>query len=215
MTKDPAVGKAAQGAVDQAVKLQKAGSGWPKARPDLETTAPFICTLKAAKIAGLKFPNAAFFGAMSFIGKVSGKDGRCSNLPGGEAEVTASARGAFCLMLMGAKPKEAKVKGAARHVLTSLPPADIRKLRAEGVFWGTLATFQCQGETWKTWNKAMKVGLVNNQRKGGPMDGSANDVDGSWDSPGGAADKLGRAGLTALATLSLEAYYRYLPLHAK
>jgi hypothetical protein len=76
--------------------------------------------------------------------------------------------------------------------------------------------FQYGGEHWTKWNEAMKKILVEQQRKGGPLDGTANDVDGSYDPVGsGGIPHGGRVMATALAALTLEVYYRYLPLYSK
>jgi hypothetical protein len=62
----------------------------------------------------------------------------------------------------------------------------------------------------------MKKALLDNQCKGGPMDGTENDKDGSWDPVGGGhVPTGGRVFSTALGALSLEVYYRYLPLYTK
>ena len=72
------------------------------------------------------------------------------------------------------------------------------------------------GDTWKAWNAGLKPTLLDNQRKGGPMDGSEQDVDGSWDYEGDpyGKKKCGRVYTTALGALCLEVYYRYLPMYA-
>jgi hypothetical protein len=82
-------------------------------------------------------------------------------------------------------------------------------------YYGTLAMFQMGGEDWKGWNAGLKKALLPHQRKGGPLDGSLNDVDGSWDTLGSTDKKGGRVYTTALGALSLEVYYRYLPMYAK
>jgi hypothetical protein len=83
-------------------------------------------------------------------------------------------------------------------------------------YYGTLCMFQMGNQYWKDWNKNIKGILVDNQRKGGPMDGTAKDVDGSWDPIGGGNIQMGgRVFSTALGTLTLEVYYRYLPIYSK
>ena len=75
-----------------------------------------------------------------------------------------------------------------------------------GVYYGTLAAFQSQGEFWKTWNPKMKSTLLNSQRKGDPKL-----LGGSWDpTEGVTAAHGGRVITTAMMALSLEIYYRYL-----
>jgi hypothetical protein len=80
-------------------------------------------------------------------------------------------------------------------------------------YYGTLGMFQTGGDQWKKWNEDLKKALLPNQRKGGPMDKSVQDVDGSWDPVTAFDCSGGRVYSTAMATLSLEVYYRYLPLN--
>jgi hypothetical protein len=74
-------------------------------------------------------------------------------------------------------------------------------------YYGTLALFQHQGPQWTRWNEAMTRTLVENQRKDGRTAGS-------WDPIGEWAPTGGRVYQTAICTLMLEVYYRYLPLYS-
>src|SRR5262249_35303041 len=74
-------------------------------------------------------------------------------------------------------------------------------------YYGTLAMYQHGGDTWTRWNSRVRDEIVRRQRTKGHSAGS-------WDpddSPYGA--KGGRIYCTALATLSLDVYYRYLRLY--
>jgi len=83
-------------------------------------------------------------------------------------------------------------------------------------YYATLCMFQQGGDVWKTWNVNMKTSLIDNQCKGGPLDGTNKDKDGSWDPIGGGHVPYGgRVFSTSLGALTLEVYYRYLPLYAK
>jgi len=118
---------------------------------------------------------------------------------------------------MGMRSSAALLQKGSGHLLTELPawPGANRK-RFYYWYYGTLAMFQMGGKHWKDWNSAMKKTLLPNQRKGGPLDGSVKDVDGSWDpSEWSDENKGGRVYTTALGALSLEVYYRYLPMYAK
>jgi hypothetical protein len=75
-------------------------------------------------------------------------------------------------------------------------------------YYGTLAMFQRQGDDWKRWNAALQQELLARQRWDGSAAGSY-DPDDLWGGYGG------RVYSTALATLSLEVYYRYLPVHGR
>jgi hypothetical protein len=68
--------------------------------------------------------------------------------------------------------------------------------------------FHRQGEPWRRWNTALMPELLTHQRR----DGAAT---GSWDPEGEWAETGGRVYQTALCTLMLEVYYRYLPLLLK
>ena len=75
--------------------------------------------------------------------------------------------------------------------------------------------FQMGNPFWKQWNEALKKTLLPNQCKGGPLDGSANDKDGSWDLLCRADKAGGRVYTTAVGALCLEVYYRYLPMYTR
>ena len=87
--------------------------------------------------------------------------------------------------------------------------------RAHGVanlyywYYGTMATYQLQGEHWKRWNEALQRALLRlGSGNRAPWPGSW-DPDGRWDGYGGCVYS------TALATLCLEAYYRFFPLNGE
>jgi hypothetical protein len=64
---------------------------------------------------------------------------------------------------------------------------------------------QFQSPDWKRWNARTRDGLIELQTRGGPADGS-------WDADPRYAERGGRIYMTAIAVLTLEVYYRYLPL---
>ena len=72
-------------------------------------------------------------------------------------------------------------------------------------YYGTLALERLQAKEWPRWNRALQQALIPLQRHGG-------DLDGSWDPITVWGPYGGRAYSTAMSTLCLEVYYRYLPL---
>ena len=78
-------------------------------------------------------------------------------------------------------------------------------------YYATQVIHFYEGPDWhKFWNPKMRDLLVELQRKG---DASIN---GSWDKDGGfIGQQCGRLGTTALALLTLEVYYRHLPLYKR
>jgi hypothetical protein len=67
--------------------------------------------------------------------------------------------------------------------------------------------YQLQGPGWQRWNDALQRALLARQVKQGPLAGSWQ-TDDLWAGYGG------RLYTTTLATLTLEVYYRFLPLYA-
>ncbi|MCI0343246.1 MAG: terpene cyclase/mutase family protein, partial [Planctomycetales bacterium] len=181
----------AQKAVEFLLQAQSPYLGWgPGIRTggsDTTVTGWAVLALHSARLSGLDVPPEAFQGAKNWFDKAR------DEAPGTVA-VAVSAR-----IFMGEPTDSPKVTAGAALLRSSLPKWDPDRGN-DFVTWcfGTLAMFQTGGANWRDWNAAIKEALVKTQRRGG-------DEDGSWD-PGAATD---RVSATALATLSLEIYYRY------
>jgi len=219
MTKDPKLKEPAQKAVHYSTNVHQVPySGWrynARQGPDTSVTGWFVMQLKSAKIAGLKVDNAGFQGAQAWIEKCTYKDGRVGYTGPGGAPGTTSV-GMVCRQFLGIPNTDENLKKGADYLQKHLPVWPGRSRRSYYYwYYGTLAMFQMGKDHWKEWNKVLKPLLVDNQRKGGPMDGSAQDLDGSWDPHKGDNDdpRGGRAYTTALGALILEVYYRYLPMY--
>jgi hypothetical protein len=73
-------------------------------------------------------------------------------------------------------------------------------------YYATLALYQRQDALWDDWNRGLQAALLATQHRNGELAGSwAPDTE--WGPHGG------RVYSTAMATLSLEVYYRFLPLY--
>lgn len=77
------------------------------------------------------------------------------------------------------------------------------------LYYNTLGIFQVGGERWQRWNAAVRDLLVENQRR------SDDCLDGSWDWNGTQfhGHRIGRLVSTAYSALSLQVYYRYVPIN--
>ena len=73
-------------------------------------------------------------------------------------------------------------------------------------YYATLGLYQVGDGHWEAWNEALKSRLLNTQQPRG-------DLAGSWDPNTVWGGYGGRIYSTALATLCLEVYYRFLPLY--
>jgi hypothetical protein len=81
-------------------------------------------------------------------------------------------------------------------------------------YYATQVLFHAGDPSWRSWNEPMRELLINTQDMGDKSD--RRDQKGSWGPAGDAyGDQLGRLGVTTLSILTLEVYYRNLPLYRR
>jgi len=234
MSRDPLLRGPAQAAVDYSLRAQQTYSGWryfPKwgkkegTNADVSVTGWYVMQLKSAKIAGLRVDGAGFQGAQNLVDKCTDEKGRSGYSGKAARRPAMTAVALVCRLFMGARNTDPMIRGGTTDLCRYLPDWKGNYRGNPGgdtgfYYWyyATLAMFQAGGDKWTRWNTALKPTLVNNQCKGGPMDGSEQDLDGSWHPNAGNHGNV-RKGMrtlsTALGALTLEVYYRYLPMYAK
>jgi hypothetical protein len=168
-----------------------------------------VMALKAAETAGIESPVASRHGMLRFLDYVSsGRHGGlacylCRIQIDGTRYLdaptpTMTAEALFCRFLLGTTPENPLCQEAADYLLRSLPADG----RPDLYYWyyGTLAMYQLQGPGWDTWNRAVQRRILQLQERNG-----------SWGTSDRWGGHGGRVFTTALATLTLEVYYRYTP----
>jgi hypothetical protein len=115
-----------------------------------------------------------------------------------------SACGMFCRQLQKVPPTEDRMKETAGFLRTRPLPGN--NVDFYYLYYATLALYQHQGEAWEEWNKRMKELVPPLQIKTGPQAGS-------WNPQGQYGNEMGRCIVTAMGTLTLEVYYRFLPMY--
>ena len=177
-----------------------------------------MMAFKSGKIAGLKIPEEIFKKYKERLDEMTEKDasgnpGVVSYISKGDRRENSSTMTCVGMLIY-------EYLGASRFELNKMADIIIKEMPVWGKYsinndmyhwyYATLALFQFGGDHWKDWNKAMSKMLVDNQKKGGPLDGSLQDIDGSWDSEGEYwGTNLGRIYVTAMGAFCLEVYYRY------
>ena len=173
-----------------------------------------LMSLKSAEIAGVNIPEAVRSRMKSFIESVrQGKSGglfgyRRNVVSGGRnsepISTTMTAEALFCQQMLGF-PRDSDANTESIASLMRNPP---RMSDPNYYYWyyGTLAMYQYGGKPWQDWNGTVRDLLVEEQIQTGPMAGTWDPND-EWGRYGG------RLYSTALATLTLEVYYRLLPLY--
>ena len=152
-------------------------------------------------------PDTTRQGIIRYLQSVSsGKyGGRASYRPGEQATRPMTAEALVCWQFLGLAREHPACNEAGDFLLGELPGEGTYNL----YYWyyATLGMYQLQGVYWQRWNEALRATLVSRQVKDGPLAGSwdTNDL---WGGHGG------RVYTTAMATLTLEVYYRFLPLYA-
>lgn len=220
MTGDRAVGYAAQRAVDFTQFAQNRSTGGWRYQPgdegDLSVAGWQIMALKSAQMAGLQVDPAGLQRAKAYLAAVSSPPGsqgsstggRFSYVVGGPPTTAMTSVGLLCSQYLGAARNDLSMVEGTAQLLRNLPDRASRDL----YYWyyATQVMHNQPGPDWDTWNRKMRKILVDTQSREGCAAGS-------WDpqnpSPDRWAAQGGRLMMTSLAALTLEVYYRYLPLY--
>jgi len=210
MTRDPEYKRAAQASVDFIVRAQDPeGGGWRYRIPQAGDTSVIgwqLMALKSAKIAGLKVPYKTIAGATDFLNSVQSEGGAlyAYNRPNTVRPAT-TAVGLLCRMYLGWQPRHTGMLRGMKHLSDWGPnPYDIYYS-----YYATQAMHHWGGESWKRWNKIMRDQLVGAQSKSG-------DTAGSWPPDESHGVHMGgRLYVTCMSIMTLEVYYRYLPIYKR
>lgn len=209
MTSDPKLRPAVTGAVEFLAATQESGGGWrysPGQPGDTSVVAWQLMALKSAQFSRITVSPRVFGGIDRFMHSVSSMRGsQYSYLPDRKDNPTASmtAAGLLCRMYL-----DWKDNGGLQAGIRFL---DQHGPEPEGMYYNYYATqvmHHWGGPEWERWNNVMRDHLINTQIQLGHGAGS-------WD----VADRHGMVGgrlyMTTLALLTLEVYYRHLPLYQK
>jgi hypothetical protein len=216
MTKDPVIKAKATMAVNYIINAQGRNGSWGYTGPapsegDTSIVGWQIQALASAKMAEIKFDaDKIYKNANKFLESVSTDSGSKYGYRDRGASQTLTPVGLLSRYYM--KEMGPRHPAFARGVdfLKQFPPQ-------KGYFdmyyyyYATQVVHFYDGPDWhKFWNPKMRDMLVDLQRKGDES------IDGSWDRDQGfIGSSCGRLGTTCLAILTLEVYYRHLPLYKR
>ena len=215
MTHDAFLRQAAQGSVNYIGDAQDPrGGGWryrPLEPGDTSVLGWQLMALKSAEMAYLHVPPGAMRKAGYFLDHVQADRGATYGYqdPDNRRPAT-TAIGLLCRMYLGWEhDHEPLVRGV--QVLSQLGPStDTTRMRNNMYYnyYATQVMHHYGGYPWQRWNTVMRDYLVQTQDKGGHQTGS-------WYLPGSdnGAPAGGRLYCTAMAAMTLEVYYRHMPLY--
>lgn len=210
MTSDERLQPAVRAAVHYTLSSQdRATGGWryqPHDPGDMSQFGWQAMALKSAALGSIAMPNDSRDLMRRFLKSVAtGRQGGLAGYrPGHPASRPMTAEHLVCLQFMGLEPDDPVAREAGDYLLSELPGQG--EPNVYYWYYGTLGMYQLQGDYWRRWNAALQAQLLATQRRDAKRAGSW-DPDSVWGAYGG------RAYSTALSTLCLEVYYRFLPLY--
>jgi hypothetical protein len=217
--KDSRVHLAAQGAIAFIVRAQYESGGWHYTARSEPDEPPFgdtsvvgwqVMALKSAQMAGLEVPESTIAGSHKWLKATAvGKyGGQFSYQPNTGATASMTSVGLLCTQYLGAKRDSPSIQEGMAYLLAHLP--DPQQPNCYYWYYATQVMHNLPGPAWDTWNRQMRRVLIDSQIKKGCAEGS-------WDPLRPIADQWGEPGgrimVTSLSCLTLEVYYRYLPLY--
>jgi len=216
MTKDERLRGPAQQAIDYTVFAQDPiGGGWryePKQPGDTSAVGWQIMALKSGQMAFLNVPDMTLRGATVFLNSVQQRGGTFYGYtsPGRSRRSGLTAVGLLSRMYLGWE-RENEALGRGIEWFSKRGPG-------ENDFYANYYAMQlmfhytgAKGPVWEKWNYALREQLIETQETTGH-------IEGSWYRLGGASESNssgGRLYCTAMAAMTLEVYYRHMPIYGQ
>jgi len=208
LSRDPGLKEVAQGAIDFIEYAQdKEGGGWrytPGQPGDTTVTGWQLMALKSGQMANLHVRSPDFYLACNFLDSVSGDDGaRYGYLPGDtRRRKTTTAIGLLLRMYTGWRRSNPGLASGVDYLSKRGPSKNEMYYN----YYATQVMRHWGGREWERWNPEMRDYLIATQSNRGHEAGS-------WYFSGGHGSSGGRLYNTAMAVMTLEVYYRHMPLY--
>jgi hypothetical protein len=185
-----------------------------------------MMAFKSAELAGLEVPPSSYRGITKWLeGSQAGENQKYLYRYNWQAADTAATRhgrvptpvmtsvGLLMRLYLGWKRDNPDMIKGTDWILQSLPSeGTANRPQRDTYYWyyATQVIFHMGGEKWRAWYGSLYPMLIRTQTKDGEFAGS-------WDPNGRVPDAWGRFGgrlyVTTLNLLSLEVYYRHLPIY--
>ncbi len=181
------------------------GGGWrylPGQAGDITVTAWQLVALKSSQLAGQEAPSPTIDGIRRFLDSVQTQQGAAYGYRTPAAKPSTSAIGLLCRLYTGWQPTDERLRRGLDQLVRAAPDGDAVYTN----FYLSQALLQADHPAWPRWNARHRDQLVARQ-------GRAGHEAGSWSFPDPETAPGGRLAHTALALLTLEVYYRLLPIY--
>ncbi len=160
-----------------------------------------VLVLHSCSQLGLEMPQATKDGAERWLKHVSsGSHGVLAGYMNKLPRPAMTAEASLARMLLGRQLTKVEMDEACAYLLREHPDQGTKNYYLW--YYCSLAMMQMQNQAWQAWNLRIRDYLVGGQEQNG-----------SWRPDSRYGHAGGRIYSTALATLTLEVYYRYLPMY--
>ncbi|MBL7114402.1 MAG: hypothetical protein ISS35_01435 [Kiritimatiellae bacterium] len=195
-------------------KAQNPEAAWrynPKEDNDTSVTGWQILALKSAEVSGMNVHPQHYQWAEKWLSKVrkGQAGGLYSYLAGHAVTPVMTAEGWFCQLFMGEQNRTRGQDESITYIMEHLPvwePDIPGAIHFYYWYYATLSLHLSGAKEFDLWNDALTTALLRGRTTEGPAAGS-------WDPISHLGKRGGRVYTTAMATLCLEVYYRYLPFY--
>jgi hypothetical protein len=208
VTMEDELSKYATAAIKWLVVHQDSTGGWtyvpdkPGGRPDTSIQGWCMMALISGRNAGIDIPEKVFSDAHKYLDSVALEGGAFYGYAKPERKNSTTGIGLLVRMYHGWKRDDAPLKKGIAHLSNIGPSPNDMYFN----YYATQAMHHWEGDEWTRWNLTMREQLVNSQVRSGHEAGSWNVADAH-------GAKGGRLYMTCLATMTLEVYYRHLPIY--
>lgn len=176
----------------------------PGATGDTSVFGWEIMALHTAELLGFEIPPNSRGLAHHYIANASAGPGNvfASYQPGLDPTQTMTSEMIFARILLGDHFSDSQVQDASDFLARYAPDAAHPDLYCW--YYASLCMLQMNSPAWSDWNARTRDTLIQLQTRGGFADGC-------WEIDAKGIDRAGYIFTTAIATLTLEVYYRYAP----
>jgi hypothetical protein len=193
-----------------------AGGGWrygPKQPGDMSSTGWVFLAIRSGQLAGMAISRSPLTRAERFVRScaVGPEEARLSRYcyqPGADSKLTLSAAGLLTRQYLGCRKDDADLVAGCDYLMKNMPPESASQLgQIYYYYYATQVLHHMEGSDFDLWNHRMREHLIRTQQSEGHKAGS-------W-SPEGTdyGDRGGRLYATSMALMTLQVYYRHLPMY--
>lgn len=230
MTQDERLREPAQRSINFLVATQDPRfGGWrytPRTESDTSVTGWCMMAMKSAELAGLQVNRNSYQSIETYLNNAQASElvayqyrynfnaaDTAQTKHGLIPSQTMTGIGLLLRLYLGWRRDNVNMIRGADYLLESMPQVGtVKDPKRDTYYWyyATQVMFHMGGDHWKKWNTALHPILIQSQLQRGRFAGS-------WDAGGSIPDRwglfAGRLYVTTLNLLSLEVYYRHLPIY--